>query len=372
MRKTVSLAAFLIAAPALAAQTQLVTAPSPVLSSSEDAPKLPLHSHVLPLSKRIDGIFNGLNVTVPVAETIVYKREAGALSLDFDQIVLPKGCYLEVASLEDNDRQLITAASIDNGKVVSAFFNGEALRVRLFAAPGTKPSAHISAMSVEFRDDVGVLSICNRDSRVWNYHRAIGRMIVRKGSKNYICTGWLISTWKGTHATAGHCLSGASSVTVQYNVPRSSSSGARRNPPAADQYGWISWTRRFSNAGVGSDWGVFRTSSSPYARQRSYFNFWRPAKNNSVTRAGYGSDSGTANYAHQRDSGKLASVSWNKIEYRIDSTGGDSGGPVYRYYNGWRAVGIHTHGGCGWVFGRNKGTNVYHPSFQNAVRIIGR
>lgn len=373
MRSSISLAvgvAAFLSAPLAQAQTQLITAPNPVLSAADKPLPLPTHSYVLPLGKTLTGIFNPMTITVPVAETIVYKQGAVSLQLDFDQVQLPKACYLEVQSLQDNDRQLLSAERIDAGVLMTAFFNGPALRVRLFAAPGTKPSANIKSMSVEFGPKVGPLSICgSTDNRYFTNYRHVCRLILRRGTRNSLCTGWLVSRNRSGHVTAGHCLSGTTGVTAQYNVPRSTSSGAIRNPPSADQYGWISSTRRFSNRGVGNDWGVFRTSRNPWSRQRTYFRLRSPTTSRTMRRSGFGSASGSKNFSQKSHGGRLSTIRRNYIAYNtIDSTGGDSGGPVH--YGGIYAVGIHTHGGCTRTGGSNKATNVNLRAFRNAYNTV--
>ncbi|MCA8972195.1 MAG: trypsin-like serine protease [Planctomycetes bacterium] len=358
-----SLATFaILTSPVLA---QLVTAVTPLANSGESPLPLPKFGDVAPLSERLGGIFNGLTISVPTAETIVYKQGAESLGVDFDAIDLPTGCSIEITSLLDQDSQILTSKDVDAGRIVSAYFNGPALRVRVIAAPGTKPSVRLAAMSITMPLIADPMSICGTaDNRWLSSHRPMCRLIIRKGTSNYICTGWLVSTSRGGHVTAGHCLSGASAVTSQYNVPTSTSSGGRRNPPSADQYSWISTTRRYSNGGVGNDWGVYRVNGNPYLRQGAYFRLAAPSSGRYVYRGGYGSASGTRNFAQKTHGGSITSVIGNTVYYRIDSTGGDSGGPVW--YSSYYAVGIHTHGGCTATGGSNKATNVLHSSFLSA------
>ena len=46
--------------------------------------------------------------------------------------------------------------------------------------------------------------------------------------------------------------------------------------------------------------------------------------------------------------GELSRVDASKLYYKIDTTSGQSGSPIYTWWNGyWTVVGIHTSGGCG-------------------------
>lgn len=346
---------------------QLATAPLPPLEPMQLA--LPRVAATAPMSVTLQGPRNLFYGAVPIAETVVYKHGTSSLQVDFDRVDLPRGCVIELVSFTDGDRQFLTAEDLDEGRIHSAHFNGPALRVRLWAAPGAKPSVRIASMTMGLTPALAPQTICGRvDKRKFSTRRPVCRLLIQKGSSTFLCTGWLVSKKSGGHVTAGHCLDRATRVTAQYRVPRSTSTGAIRNPPAADQYVWRRNTRVFSNRGVGNDWGVFRTIGNPFTRQKSFFRLASPTRNLFVRRHGYGSATGAKNFSQKVHTGRLASVGSRSIRYRIDSTGGDSGGPVS--YGTNIAVGIHSHGGCTATGGSNAGTNVNLAAFRAAYRRV--
>lgn len=232
------------------------------------------------------------------------------------------------------------------------------------------PSVRIRDMAVGLGQWQAPQTICgSTDNRVLAGHAGSARVILKRGTSTYICSAWLASTKNG-FATAGHCLSGTiTSITAQFNVPNSTTSGAIVNPSASNQYGWISSSRRYSDAGPGSDYGVFRTNQSaglwPYQRQGTRFTLGSGSVGSTYNRHGFGSASGTRNFAAKRHSGAFSSVSGYSIRFNtLDSTGGDSGSV---YYSGTVAIGVHTHGGCTATGGYNSGTRGNHPTFVSYV-----
>ncbi|MEM7199951.1 MAG: trypsin-like serine protease [Planctomycetota bacterium] len=347
----------------------LVAALSP-LAVAQDTPELPQVGTYRDTDIKLEGFANTLTFFAPVYETLVVEGDSEYLQMDFSDLRLPPGSKLELTSLADGDVQVATPDDVQAGTFRSAYFNGFAVRVRIWTPPGADaPTGRISRIDRGLASYGEPDSICgSSDNRRFRNRRPICRLLIQKSGGTYVCTGWLVSSSTGGHVTAGHCLSGASSVTAQYNCPRSSSSGAIRNPSSADQYSWRSSTRRYSNRGVGNDWGVFRVNGNPYSRQSAYFTFANPNTSSNHRRNGYGSASGSLNFAQKDHRGRLSSVSSTTIRYRIDSTGGDSGGPVYR--GTWRAVGIHTHGGCTRTGGSNAGTNRNLAAFQSALATV--
>jgi V8-like Glu-specific endopeptidase len=83
-------------------------------------------------------------------------------------------------------------------------------------------------------------------------------------------------------------------------------------------------------------------------------------------RHGYGSASGTRNFAAKAHSGNVSAVVGSAVRYNtMDTTGGDSGSVVWRGTN--QAVCVHTHGGCTSSGGYNSGTSVTLSGFANAI-----
>lgn len=343
-------------------------APAPDVSSSP----LPVAGQVKPMHRVIQGPANPFAFPIPVADTLVFD-EGSSLQIGFADVRLQGGSRIELTSLVDGDTQVLTAEDFENGSGESAYFNGNAIRLRLIAGGGAPaPSLRIRDLAVGNGNWIGTpQTICgSTDNRAFTQHGASARMIIKRGSSTYICSAWLVSTKNGM-ATAGHCLSGTiTSITAQFNVPLSTSSGAYVNPPATSQYTWISSSRQYQDSGPGNDYGVFRvnTSSSlyPYSRQGTRFTTVAPAVGTTHSRNGFGSASGTLNYAPKTHSGALSSVSGYSVRFNtLDSTGGDSGSVYYR--NGTQAIGAHTHGGCTASGGYNSGTSVSHPTFASWI-----
>jgi subtilase family serine protease/V8-like Glu-specific endopeptidase len=295
---------------------------------------------------------------VLVAEKILRFQKASFLQIEFSKIQLGEGSVLEVESLFDDQKQVWEWNKLSEVGLNSVYFNGDTIRIRLFAGPNTKNNSFtIKSVAIGNQvDQLPPLSICgSTDNRVRSFDRRVARLLIRKGSSVGVCTGWLISK-VNCFATAGHCLSGSVTlVTAQFNVPLSSSSGAINNPPTSSQYNWEGTAHRlFENGGQGRDWGVFSTLKNsvtgryPGSVQGSYFLFTAVPSNGTTLRVtGHGADSSpkTFNYVQQTHFGPQKVRGTSFLGYQVDTMGGNSGSPVMISSSG-RAVAVHTHGGC--------------------------
>ena len=72
------------------------------------------------------------------------------------------------------------------------------------------------------------------------------------------------------------------------------------------------------------------------------------------------------NQAQKTLAGTLGGIAGNELTYRIDSSGGDSGSPVFEEVGGL-AVAIHTNGGCTSSGGTNHGCSILHPDLLAAI-----
>ncbi len=72
------------------------------------------------------------------------------------------------------------------------------------------------------------------------------------------------------------------------------------------------------------------------------------------------------NGTQQTDSGPYQSKVGTTVKYRVDTTGGNSGSAVEHVPDSL-VYAIHTHGGCTFTGGTNKGTAVDHPGLQGAL-----
>lgn len=182
--------------------------------------------------------------------------------------------------------------------------------------------------------------------------------IKAKDGSNWIGTGWLVGP--RTVITAGHCVyihdrgGWVSSIEV---IP--GCNGATRPYGSGTATAFRSVTGWTSSRNRNYDYGaMILPSHKAYGNQLGYFGYASLSEssllNLTLNLSGYPGDkpSGTQ-WFHAR---KTASVTARTIVYNIDTAGGQSGSPVWRYLNGQRhAVGIHTNGS---------------PSGNSATRIV--
>jgi hypothetical protein len=130
--------------------------------------------------------------------------------------------------------------------------------------------------------------------------------------------------------------------------------------------------------GVGNDWGYFgcfpnsTTGLTPFGKQLVRYHLANPPVFNgseSIRITGYGTDSGSSNQVQQSHSGPWATLSGTTVQYKTDTTGGNSGSPVVHEPSG-DAIGIHTHGGCSTSgSGQNSGTAKSHSGLVAALAV---
>ncbi len=347
--------------------------------------RLPIVGRVQPWSFQSPKVDNPGNGTIQALEKVFRYQGAAFLQLEFTGVTLGPGSYLEVSSLQDGAKEILTARILKEYGPYSSFFNGEAVKVRLMAGPGTKGNA-FGVKSLGWGLSSGTvtpapMTLCGPDNRVLSKDRRVARALIRMGSYYAVGSAWLINPLN-CFATAGHVLGARNltRLTVQFNVPLSSSTGGMRFPSPKDQYVWAGASKAaYENGGPGRDWGVFLTlknsQTGKYAGQvqGDYFRFaTTPALSTKMRITGYGTDSTprTYNLVQQTDTGPLYRVYGSRIMYRVDTMGGDSGAPVIVAATK-KAVGVHTHGGCTWSGGYNTGTLASYPPFAAARKKLG-
>ena len=169
---------------------------------------------------------------------------------------LGSGSYITVTSLYDNARQDLNAAAIAQWQNSSAYFNGDALRVELYVAPGDR-DIFIQVDEIMVGEHGAPLGPpqgqCGpTDDRVPSSDDRMGRLV------DFVCTAFLIGD--GSLVTAGHCILDPDLAdTVQFNVPASLPSGTIQHPGPEDQYAIDNSSREGAQGTVGEDWGVFET-----------------------------------------------------------------------------------------------------------------
>ncbi len=311
-----------------------------------------------------------------------------------DEVAVPKAAYLRlrfalvqlgetphrgqpttlrITSLEDGAVQHLNALQLEQWRNTSAYFNGDAVRLELIADAGATPSRLVieriwagSFLSTSEK------SICGTtDDRIPSSDPRNAR-IVPIG-----CTGWLFDDANHTFGTAGHCI-GSGMQVVEFNVPLSTSGGSIRHPGPEDQYPVDSSSIQGVGNGTGDDWAYFgcfdntETGMSAYLAQGVSYNLVdAPASASGTIRiTGYGTTSSPVpnSYyqAQKTHTGPFSSVSGTLLRYATDTTGGNSGSPVFHEETG-EVIGVHTHAGCSSSGGSNQGTSSLHSAWKAAL-----
>ena len=318
------------------------------------------------------GVFDGNgspeNNPVEVFSSVIELHSVPWLQLHFSDSNLGDESYIIIKSVYDGLWQKLNSVSLEQWNNFSAYFNGNAVEIKLFLAPSDKQVfIHIDEIVVgEWAEGDPSFSICGTiDDRELSNQQATGRLLSPG------CTGWIIPN--GKIVSAGHCLTSATGSTVlQFNVPPSLPNGTVQHPGPEDQYSVNVSTRVFVNGGIGDDWGVIEaypnsvTNLLPIQAQGTYWPLAQNLGPDSIRITGYGTATGVRNQVQQTHVGPNASSSGTTMRYRTDTTGGNSGSPVIDALTNV-AVGVHTHGGCSSTGGNNNGTSFFSTAFWDAV-----
>jgi len=293
------------------------------------------------------------------------------LRLQFDPMRLPAGAVLRMTSLQDGAQQHLDATRLEQWQYSSAYFNGPAVRVELLAGAGGQAGAFGITKVYAGTQGEGTESQCGpTDDRVSSDAVDRARLL------NIGCTANLMK--QGCFITAGHCLSSQSLVNVvEFNVPKSNANGSLNHPAPKDQYAPDVATRKFTDGGIGNDWGVFvvfpnsETGLMPLEAQGHGLALSKtvPAVGDTVKVTGYGVDDGVDNQTQQISKGPITSVDTNSttLRYQADTEGGNSGSAVIA---DGRVVAIHTHAGCTQNGGANQGTLFTNAGFKKAYKQV--
>ncbi len=335
-------------------------------------------AQVQPIKLRDASVDSGVIDNASLAFTQVFAHDivvpdAVWLRIHFGDTTLPRGSHLLITSADDGAQQRFDAGSLEDYSGRSAVFNGGRVLVELIAGPQTVGN-HVSVDKLE----IGVPtfpvedSICElSDERKLSNDPRVARAY---GSD---CTIWMVN--EHTFVTAGHCAQ--ASTMALFNVPLSSLSGTPRFPPPDHQYALDLSTLRMASRGVGQDWAVVssvrNSNHHSYAGQKQgWFKLGAIPEMNfhqqTIRITGFGAVnrpvSPTWNGAQKTQVGPGASVA-NAINYRTDTTDGNSGSPVILESTG-EVIGIHTHGGCTPFDGTNSGTRIDLPALQTAINEV--
>lgn len=317
---------------------------------------------------------------------------AGApwLRVVFGECSLGDSSRILLRSSWNQDWQQLDARALADWGNVSAVFNGDRVEVKLVvAASDSAVQATVRGAVVGVGRPLSPQTQCGaNDDRVASFDNRVGRIF------NSGCTGWRIGN--GAFLTAGHCadfdpdqsgpmlpdgvldLGGV----LEFNVPLSQNDGTMVASAPQDQYPIITtgvqWRFDGEGQGLGKDWCVFRVNANantgllPHQAYGVPFRITRelPSGGTSVRVTGFGTDVGIANQTNQTSSGpfssEVAAGADIRLEYNVDTEGGNSGSPVI-----WDGVnvcfGIHTNGGCTTSGGNNAGTSFEVDALENAI-----
>ncbi len=329
--------------------------------------EIPLHRETYKLSS---GSYTGdQGGDKLVFSAIVAAPGAPWLSIHFGSFNLGKKSYIIMASQYDDKWQKHNQITLSQWSDYSAFFNGDAVKIELYAAPGDQNVSFSVDELVVGDGFTPVESQCGpTDDRIPSTDPAVGRIV------SIGCTGWIIPN--GSIVTAGHCLDATTATILEFNIPLSDPSGTINHPGPEDQYAIDQSSRVFVNGGIGNDYGVCKvfpnpiTGLMPKEKQGAYFTLVQDLAADPIRITGCGVDNGTANQTLQTNSGPNAASSGTTMRYVVDTEGGNSGSPVIDE-NTHFALGVHTHGGCTTSGGNNSGTSFFHSGFWEAVEYGG-
>jgi len=285
-----------------------------------------------------------------------------------------ESALLRITSVKDGASQVMNATHLEQWRNSSAYFNGDSLVVEILASPDMSPSrVRIEKATVGVRPDGDFLSICGpTDDRELSSDARQGRIVP------VLCTGWLFDDQFNCFLTAGHCTDAAE--VMEFNVPLSLPDGSVQHPPPEDQYAVDPFSMQTNGGqGTGNDWAYFgafpntNTGLTPFEAQGASYVLGTPPASpdgQNIRITGYGSTDGTLaplewRAVQKTHVGPLISITSTTLNYQTDTTGGNSGSPIFHEEAG-TAIGIHTHAGCNAVVGNN-GTNILFGPLQDAL-----
>ena len=295
------------------------------------------------------------------------------------------GSFLVITSHADGARHVLDGTSLPEWSHLSAYMNGAAVTVQLFAGPGAGDNRIVvDAVTAGLYGPPE--SICGpTDDRVPDNDPRVGRL----GTG---CTGWLINENETANEflTAGHCIgNGQGGAVMMFNVPPATAAGGNVAPPPEFQYPvQAASIQSLNNPAIGDEFARFNTNNNSntglparLAQGRFAFLLARaaPAGGNAATTVrGYGIVNGQGgiplvpdqwNRINKTHTAPYVGKVGTRINYMTDTDNVNSGSPVSQVLGPVffieEAIGIHTDGLCPGQF--NSGTAVDHPGLQAAL-----
>lgn len=282
-----------------------------------------------------------------------------------------------------------TALALDPNTIVSS--DGAVVQAEAFAgrggagSPGTGrlleggplaiPAEHLNAPSLdEVFGFASPESVIGTDGRVrvtatTSYpSRAIAYLFVRFPNSAGTCTGWFVGP--RTVMTAGHCVydtetnQWASSITVYPG--RNGATAPYGSTTAHRLFSVTGWTTSHDHR---YDYGAIQTNLAKGSTVGWFGYYWQTSNTFGVgTVRGYPGDKTAGTMWTMNGTIYATSLSPRKLFYYIDTAGGQSGSPIYRYFDpagtslgpGYYGLGIHAYGVPGFYpySTRNSGTRI--------------
>jgi V8-like Glu-specific endopeptidase len=286
---------------------------------------------------------------------------------------------LQIQDLDSGELQTFTQPQLEAWEGRTAMFNSKRLLISVERASNERQSVYYELEGIVAGEattksrfnlnigGVGTETICGVDNRVASTDVRVGRMVPVG------CSAWIVGN--NLFLTAGHCVA-SGATTLQFRVPASQVNGRLVNPGPRDQYAIVQSSIVSRNAGIGNDWALFRVAANtqtgllPRQAQGQQFSLSNNRTFPNVRVTGFGTDTGTTNQTNQTHAGLFRAFSGTSATYAVDTTGGNSGSPVFSTTSNV-AVGIHTNGGCTANGGANSGTTFRNTTLWNAIRNTG-
>jgi glutamyl endopeptidase len=261
---------------------------------------------------------------------------------------------------ESSKGEFEAVAGFDPSRAAHEGINEAAAPVELVNLPDAAETVYLAPESVCGSDDRTRITPAN--SNPWRWICKL--FITFPNNASFVGTGWFIGG--RTVMTAGHCVYSkanggwAKSIEVVPGMDGNSRPyGSQVGTSFRSVTGWTQDTK------PEFDYGAIILPNCNLGNTVGWFGFANLStdslKNLLVNTSGYPADKpfGTQWF----NAGKISDVQDRKIYYMIDTIGGQSGSPVWRYLNGERhAVGVHAYGGC-----PNSATRITKAVFDNML-----